>query len=96
MSVTKVTERLGTTSAFTRLLKLVHLTNYKEYFESASRLAGNENQRNIRLVFTSVTQSTESSLSKYGVQHPRRKSINESIVKYLIVDCSLPLSIEEN
>ena len=92
----KITERLGTTSAFTRHLKLVHPANYKEYFESTSRSAGNENQRNIHSFFTSATQSPESSSSKYGAQHPRRKLINESIVKHLIVGCSLPLSIVEN
>ena len=40
----KVTERLGTTSSFTRHLKLVHPAKYKKYFES-SRSVGNENQR---------------------------------------------------
>ena len=46
--------------------------------------------------FVSALQSPESFSSKYGVQHPRRKLINESIVKHLIVGCSLPLSIVEN
>ena len=40
----KKTEKLGTTSSFTRHLKLVHPATYKEYFKS-SRSAGNENQK---------------------------------------------------
>ena len=92
----KITERFCATSAFTRHLQLDHPTNYKEYFESTFRSAGNENQRNIRYFFISVSQSPKSSSPKYGIQHPRRKLINESTVKHLSEGCLLPLSIVKN
>ena len=66
----KITESLGTTSAFTHHLNFIHPTNYKEYFELTSRSAGNENQKNIHSFFTSATQLPESSSSKYGLLHP--------------------------
>ena len=64
----KITERRGTTSAFTRHLELVNLTNYQELFESTSCSARNENQRNIYSIFNSATQSPESSSSNIQVE----------------------------
>ena len=42
----------------------------------------------------STSQSTKK--SAFNENHPRRKAMNDAVVKDLIVGCSLPISITEN
>ena len=94
-----ISERLGTTSAYNRHLRLVHPAKHKEYLMQ-SNANQNDGQTTVDSSFElnanyssepSTSQSTKK--SAFNEKHPRRKANNDAIVKDLIVGCSLPISI---
>ena len=97
-----ISERLGTTSAFNQHLRLVYPAKQKEYLMQ-SNANENDGQTTVDSFFElnanySSEPLTSQSTKKYAFneKHPRRKAINDAIVKDLIVGCSLPISITEN
>ncbi|CAF0941124.1 unnamed protein product [Rotaria sordida] len=82
-----VADTYGTTSNFVRHMKTKHENEYEEWLAKKNANLDTK-QRNIDDM---IKQKT----SKYSSTYPRQVKLTESIIKDLIIECGIPLSLVE-
>jgi hypothetical protein len=96
-------DKKGVTSNMNRHIKTQHDKEYQEWLVQLNEF-NNKDQKKISDIFVknnSTTKSSSSSSSSscsksfYNNNHPRQIQLSQSIVKNLIIDLGLPLSIVE-
>ena len=82
-----VTDKYGTTSNFARHMKTKHENIYEEWLAKKNAKTDNK-QQNLDDMFKRKTK-------KYSSTDPRQVRLTESIIKDLIIECGVPLSLVE-
>ncbi|CAF1346971.1 unnamed protein product, partial [Didymodactylos carnosus] len=80
-----IADKYGTTSNFARHMKTKHGTQYEEWLAKKNANTDTK-QRNLHDM---IRQKT----SKYSSNDPRQVKLTESMLKDLIIECGLPLSL---
>ena len=88
-------------------LCIIKFYRYKEYQSTGgtSGLASSSTSAQQPSIMSFTLQTTASTSTNkevteheklYGPNHPRQKTINDAIIKHLLVGCALPISIVED